>query len=306
VVAINDDDLIADDEVHVPAPLGMDLDERRGNRHHSHVTWHGGANADGEVDVVDARHIAAGQHRLPNLRALLRGQADAAARLALLRLTLLRLSLLRSLAWLTGLTPLRRLTGLPLLTLLALWSLTRGLLALLLPLTTLLGLTLLALLRARFLLALGRLTRGLLALLLPLATLLGLTLLALLRARFLLALGRLTRGLLALLLPLATLLGLTLLALLRARFALTLGRLACGLSFLAALRLALFLSLRGLLGLALLRRRLRLLPLSGPAALLALHGLGRCEGNACQQRSRTDQKLIPHSNVPLAVPAWFG
>jgi hypothetical protein len=115
VVAINDDDLIADDEVHVPAPLGMDLDERRGNRHHMHVTWHGGANADGEVDVVDARHIAAGQHRLPNLRALLRGQADAAARLTLLRLTLLSLPLLRSLAWLsltwlTGLALLRRLT----------------------------------------------------------------------------------------------------------------------------------------------------------------------------------------------------
>jgi hypothetical protein len=35
-------------------------------------------------------------------------------------------------------------------------------------------------------------------------------------------------------------------ALLRSRFALTLGRLACGLSF--ALRLALLLSLRGLLG----------------------------------------------------------
>src|SRR5215467_1188491 len=48
VVAINDDDLIADDEVHVPAPLGMDLDERRGNHHHMHVTWHGGANADGD------------------------------------------------------------------------------------------------------------------------------------------------------------------------------------------------------------------------------------------------------------------
>src|SRR5205807_4826273 len=73
----------------------MDLDERRGNLHHMHVTWHGGANAEGEVGVVDARHIAAGQHRLPNLRALLRGQADAAARLALLRLTLLRLTLLR-------------------------------------------------------------------------------------------------------------------------------------------------------------------------------------------------------------------
>jgi hypothetical protein len=50
--------------------------------------------------------------------------------------------------------------------------------------------------------------------------------------------------------------------------------LACGLSFLAALRLALLLCFRGLLGLALLRRRLRLLPLGGAAALLALRGLG--------------------------------
>jgi hypothetical protein len=106
-------------------------------------------------------------------------------------------------------------------------------------------------------------------------------------------LALLTRGLLALLLPLARLLGLTLFALLRARFALTLGRLACGLSFLAALRLALLLCFRGLLGLALLRRRL-LLPLGGAAALLALHGLGGREGNACQQRSRTDQKFVPH------------
>ena len=202
VVAINDDDLIADDEVHVPAPLGMDLDERRGNRHHMHVTWHGGANADGEVDVVGARHIAAGQHRLPNLRALLHGQAGAAARLALLRLSLLRslawlslawLSLAwvslvwLSLPWLTGLVPLRRLTGLALLTLLALRTLTRGLLALLLPLATLLGLTLLTLLRARFALTLGRLACGLsflaalrLALLLSLR---GLLRLALLRRR---------------------------------------------------------------------------------------------------------------------------
>jgi hypothetical protein len=215
----------------------MDLDERLGNRHHTHVTWHGGANADGEVDVVGARHIAAGQHRLPNLRALLRGQAGAAARLALLRLSLLRslawlslawlslawlslawLSLAwLSLPWLTGLIPLWRLTGLASLTLLAWWSLTRGLLALLLPLATLLGLTLLAL---------------------------RLTLLALLRARFALTLRRLACGLsflaalrLALLLSLRGLLGLTLLAL--------------------------------------LRRRLRLLPLGGAAALFSstLHGL---------------------------------
>ena len=214
VVAINDDDLIADDEVHVPAPLGMNPDEWRGNRHHPHAGWHRGADADGEVDVLDPRHIPAGQDFFPNLRPLLRGQADAPARLALLRLTLLRLSLLRSLAWLslaslsltrlslpwltrlslpwlTGLTPLRRLTGLPLLTLLAL--LTRGLLALLLPLATLLGLTLLALLRARFALTLGRLASGLsflaalrLALLLCFRGLLGL---ALLRRRLLLPLA---------------------------------------------------------------------------------------------------------------------
>jgi hypothetical protein len=232
VVAINDDDLIADDEVHVPAPLGMNPDERRGNLHHPHAGGHRGAHADGEVDVIDSRYIPAGQDFFPNLRPLLRGQTGAATCLALLRLTLLCLSLLRSLAWL--LTPLRRLTGLALLTLLAL------------------------------------LTRGLLALLLPLARLLRLAFLALLT---LLALWCLTRGLLALLLPLARLLGLTLFALLRARFALTLGRLACGLSFLAALRLALLLSFRGLLGLALLGRRL-LLPLGGAAALLALHGLG--------------------------------
>jgi len=146
VVAVDDDDLIANDEVHVPAPLGMDFDERGGNLHHPNAGWHCGADAEG-VDVVDPRRIPAGQDRLSDLRALLRPQVHAAARLALLRLTLLSLPLLRCLAWLslawlsltwlslawlslpwlTGLTPLRRLTGLALLTLLALWSLTSGL-----------------------------------------------------------------------------------------------------------------------------------------------------------------------------------
>ena len=37
VVAIDDDDLITNDEVQVPAPLRMDLDERRGNLHHPHA-----------------------------------------------------------------------------------------------------------------------------------------------------------------------------------------------------------------------------------------------------------------------------
>ena len=189
MVAIDDDDLITNDEVQVPAPLRMDLDERRGNLHHPHAGWHAGADAQGEVDVIDPRHIPAGQDRLSDLRALLRRQIHAAARLALLRLTLLSLPLLRSLAWLslawlsltllTGLALLRRLTCLALLTLLSWRSLACALIALLLRLP--------------------------------------------------------------------------LFALLRSRFALTLGRLAGGLSFLAALRLALLLSLRGLLGLALLR-----------------------------------------------------
>jgi len=189
VVAIDDDDLITNDEVQVPAPLRMDLDERRGNLHHPHAGWHAGADAQGEVDVIDPRHIPAGQDRLSDLRALLRRQIHAAARLALLRLTLLSLPLLRSLAWLslawlsltllTGLALLRRLTCLALLTLLSWRSLTCALIPLLLRLPFF--------------------------------------------------------------------------ALLRSLFALTLGRLAGGLSFLAALRLALLLSLRGLLGLALLR-----------------------------------------------------
>jgi hypothetical protein len=57
--------------------------------------------------VVDPRHIAAGQHRLPNPRALFRRQVGTAACLACLsllglallrRLPLLGLTLLRSLA----------------------------------------------------------------------------------------------------------------------------------------------------------------------------------------------------------------
>jgi hypothetical protein len=199
VVAVDDDDLITNDEVHVPAPLGVDLDERRGNRHHPHAGWHCGAGAEGEVDVIDPRHIAPGQDRLSDLRALLRCQVHAAARLALLRLTLLSLPLLRSLAWLRllpGLALLRRLTGL----LLALRRLASGLIALLLSLATLLGLTLLALLPL-----------ALLALPLLRSLLLRLTLLALLALWTLLGLAG---GLLALALALAALLGLTLLALL--------------------------------------------------------------------------------------------
>ncbi len=183
MVAVDDDDLITNDEIHVPAPLGIDFNERRGNRYNPDAGWHRGAGAEREVDVINPRHIPAGQDRLSDLGSLLRCQVDAAARLALLRLTLLSLPLLRSLAWLS----------LALLTLLAL----------------------------------RRLARALVPLLLSLATLLGLTLLAAILLRPLIALA------------------------LRSLFLLTLGRLTCGLSFLPALRLALLLSLRALLRLAL-------------------------------------------------------
>ena len=259
VVAVNDDDLITNHEVHVPAPLGMDFDERRGNLYHPDASWHRGADADGEVDVVNPRHIPAGQDCLSDFRALLRCQVDAAARLALLRFALLRLTLLSlpllwSLAWLSLLPLLWRLTGLALLTLLALRCLTGGLIALLLSLATLLGLTLLTLLPLA-LLVLLRLTLlallalwtllglagGLLVLALALAALLGLALLALLALALLrltlLALLRGASGLLASL-RLTALLRLTLLALvLRIALALTGATLVVARSCRAAFRL---------------------------------------------------------------------
>ena len=123
VAAVDDDDLITNDEIHVPAPLGIDFNERRGNRYNPDAGWHRGAGAEREVDVINPRHIFAGQDRLPDLRPLLRCQVCAAAGLALRPLALLRLALLT-------LPLLRCLTSLALLTLLALRGLIRGLIAL--------------------------------------------------------------------------------------------------------------------------------------------------------------------------------
>jgi hypothetical protein len=178
MIAVHDDDLIADDEVHVPAPLGIDLDERRGNRHHADPGRHGCADAQGEIDVVDPRHVTAGQHCLPNPRALFRRQVGTATRLAclpllrlallrlaLLRLALLRLPLLRSLArlglaglglaWLGPTWLSLAFLRLTRLTLLTLRTLTAGLVPLLLALAALLRLILFALLRSRFRLGLA-------------------------------------------------------------------------------------------------------------------------------------------------------
>ena len=123
VIAVDDDDLITNDEIHMPAPLGIDFNERRGNRYNPDAGWHRGAGAEREVDAINPRHVPAGQDRLSDLSPLLRCQVCAAARLALLPLALLRLALLT-------LPLLRCLTSLALLTLLALRGLIRGLIAL--------------------------------------------------------------------------------------------------------------------------------------------------------------------------------
>src|SRR5215470_11643331 len=107
VIAVDDDDLVTDDEVHVAAPLRMNLDQRAGNLDHAHAGRHCCTDREREIDVIGTRHVAAGQHRLPDPSALLGCQGHAAASLALLHLRLARLGLL---ALLPGL-PLR---GLPL------------------------------------------------------------------------------------------------------------------------------------------------------------------------------------------------
>ena len=169
MVAVDDDDLITNDEIHVPAPLGIDFNERRGNRYNPHAGWHRGAGAESEVDVINPRHIPAGQDRRSDLGPLLRCQVRAAAGLALLRLALLRalltrlsLALLGRLTLLTSLALLRCLTGLAVLTLLALRGLIRGLIALRGLFAAILLRPLIALaLRSLFSLSLGGLARGL-------------------------------------------------------------------------------------------------------------------------------------------------
>src|SRR5262245_19489815 len=73
----------------------MDFDQRRRHRHDVHAGRYYGADADREVHVAGARHVAADQHGLSDLGALLGRQRHAAAAAAtLLRLTLRGLTLL--------------------------------------------------------------------------------------------------------------------------------------------------------------------------------------------------------------------
>src|SRR5262249_15905828 len=125
VTAVDDDDLVSDHEVEEAAPLRTDVDEHDRHLDHVHAGRDAGAHPDSEARIIDARNIAARQHRLPDLGALLRAQLNVAARLALLRLAL------RGLRFLTPL-PLcvRRLGLLAVLSLLSLRGLRAGLLGL--------------------------------------------------------------------------------------------------------------------------------------------------------------------------------
>src|SRR5207302_4118732 len=89
VTVVDDDDLILVNEIPVSAPFRMDVHDDCRHLDHAHAGRHHRAHVDREVDIGRARHVAACQHRLPDLGALLSRQADvAAAGLALLSLTL--------------------------------------------------------------------------------------------------------------------------------------------------------------------------------------------------------------------------
>jgi hypothetical protein len=162
VIAVHDDDLVADDEIHVTTPFGVDFDERRRNLDDAHTGWHHSADPDREVYVACARHVASHHDRLPDPGPLLCRQIDRAAATTLTLLS----------------SALRRLSGLTLLALLTLRRLAllhRALVAL--GLRRALALVALALARALISLALTTLRLALLALvLLTLSTLLLLTL----------------------------------------------------------------------------------------------------------------------------------
>jgi hypothetical protein len=124
VPTVHDDNLVTDDKVHVPAPLGIDLDQSRRYRHHADAGRYDRASAQGKVNVIDPGALR--HDRLSYLCALLRRQVDVAAllRVALLGLTWLSALVLLSLTWLPALVLLRPL--IPALTGLVFLSVTLG------------------------------------------------------------------------------------------------------------------------------------------------------------------------------------
>ena len=77
MVAVDNDDLIIDDEVEKPAPFRMDFDQHGRDLDYAHRSRYDRSNSDLEVDVVDPRRIAALQHGFADLGLLLGCQCRA-------------------------------------------------------------------------------------------------------------------------------------------------------------------------------------------------------------------------------------
>jgi hypothetical protein len=76
--AVDDHDLVTHDEVLMSAPCRVDLDQRRRDIDDANARRHHCSDTDREVDVVHARHVAAGEDGLLDRRTLLLRQVHAA------------------------------------------------------------------------------------------------------------------------------------------------------------------------------------------------------------------------------------
>src|SRR5215831_6661098 len=112
MAAVHDDDLVIHHEIEVAAPFRVNLDQHRDDLDHVHAGRNRGADRDREVDVAGPRHVAANEHGLADLGALLAGQRHVAAGLigAALGLAAAALTLLARLALLLPLRHLALLT----------------------------------------------------------------------------------------------------------------------------------------------------------------------------------------------------
>src|SRR5437763_3207098 len=84
---IHDHDFLFIDEIEETAPFRVNIDDHPRYRDQFYGAWHHRAYIDREVDVGDARHVAAAEYGLADSRALLRrrhrGARTAADTLAL-------------------------------------------------------------------------------------------------------------------------------------------------------------------------------------------------------------------------------
>src|SRR4030095_3724128 len=76
--AVDNDDLIANNEILVVTEFRTNVDDRRGHRNNSDARWYNRANRHAEVHVVDARNVRPGKHGLPDTLPLLDAEVDPA------------------------------------------------------------------------------------------------------------------------------------------------------------------------------------------------------------------------------------